>query len=428
MALTICLYEDPSYKNFFPITHLRPVYFLRPGIFPLYQKVTQHFKFDSLFFQARDQLAPLVAEQEKDYPVNMLRKGDGNVLFLNGRVKDYGNLPELVKQAKLTTLFQNKDTGELVAILFHRESIENIPALATSENYLERFTQERSTIPEFETTATLYNYCWDFVNDIDRAIEDDFKYLHQNLPEPNNVIINDGAWLVNKEQIYLSNDVQIAPGSLIDASKGPVFIGANTKIESQVAIYGPSFIGANSVIVAGKIASCSIGHTSRAGGEIEETIFQSYVNKYHAGFIGHSYVGSWVNFGAMTTNSDLKNNYSNIRVTLNDEVIDTNYNKVGSFIGDHTKFGIGTLLNTGINIGVCCNIFGGTLIADKEVPSFQWGQTGNYQAYNYDKAIDTARKTSDRRNHTLSKNEVNILRAISEETLADAGLMDFPST
>jgi UDP-N-acetylglucosamine diphosphorylase/glucosamine-1-phosphate N-acetyltransferase len=191
-----------------------------------------------------------------------------------------------------------------------------------------------------------------------------------------------------------------------------------------MAIYGPAFVGANCRLVVGKISSSSIGHTSRGGGEVEHSVFHAYVNKYHAGLIGHSYVGPWVNFGAMTTNSDLKNNYSTIKCTLNGEHIDTGSIKVGSFIGDHTKFGIGTLLNTGINIGVSCNLYGGTLIADKEVPSFNWGQTGNYHQYHFDKALETAARSMARRNVELSDAERTRLKQIFEGNLSVKGVFE----
>jgi UDP-N-acetylglucosamine diphosphorylase/glucosamine-1-phosphate N-acetyltransferase len=204
-----------------------------------------------------------------------------------------------------------------------------------------------------------------------------------------------------------------------------VYIGANTRIEPQAALAGPCYIGPNSVVVAGKIAGSSIGHTCRVGGEVEECIFQAYVNKYHAGFVGHSYVGAWVNFGAMTTNSDLKNNYSNIRVSLGGESIDTGSIKVGSFIGDHTKFGIGTLLTTGIVIGVCSNVFGGGLVTDKEVPSFAWGTTGGYQPYKIEKALETVARTMQRRNIELTSHETALLRAIHTGKPSTAGCLGF---
>ncbi|MFH2050259.1 MAG: hypothetical protein ABIJ12_12525, partial [bacterium] len=120
-----------------------------------------------------------------------------------------------------------------------------------------------------------------------------------------------------------------------------------------------------------------------------------------------------------------KNNYSNIRVSLNGNSIDTGLNKIGSFIGDHTKFGIGTLLNTGINIGVCCNIFGGGLITDKEIPSFKWGGNGSYIDYKFDKAIETAEVVMKRRGVEISEDEKVILEHLSTGITDLDGLMNF---
>jgi hypothetical protein len=149
------------------------------------------------------------------------------------------------------------------------------------------------------------------------------------------------------------------------------------------------------------------------------------VNKYHEGFIGHSYVGSWVNFGAMTTNSDLKNNYSNVRVMQNGEEVDTGSIKVGSFIGDFCRFGIGTLLNTGINIGVSSNIFGGTLVSDKEVKPFSWGSTGAYQRYEIEKAIATAETVCGRRDCRFLAQSAELMRAIFEDKISSEGTLEF---
>src|SRR3990172_10173364 len=193
----------------------------------------------------------------------------------------------------------------------------------------------------------------------------------------------------------------------------------------QAAIYGPCFIGANSTVLRGKISGSSIGPTSRVGGEVESSIFHSYVNKYHDGFIGHSYVGSWVNFGALTTNSDLKNNYSNVRVNVNGKEKDTEMIKVGAFIGDYCRFGIGTLLNTGINIGICSNLFGGTLLTDKEIPPFSWGSTGKLEKYEIDKAIETTKKIYERRDTQMTPKEEAVLREIYNKEISSEGCLDF---
>jgi UDP-N-acetylglucosamine diphosphorylase / glucose-1-phosphate thymidylyltransferase / UDP-N-acetylgalactosamine diphosphorylase / glucosamine-1-phosphate N-acetyltransferase / galactosamine-1-phosphate N-acetyltransferase len=123
-----------------------------------------------------------------------------------------------------------------------------------------------------------------------------------------------------------------------------------------------------------------------------------YGNKYHEGFLGHAYLGEWVNLGAMTTNSDLKNNYTEISVMVGEQSVETGRIKVGCFIGDHTKTGIGTLLNTGISIGFSCNLYGGDLFTDKKVKSFSWGTPGELVEYKIEKAIQTASSSMRRRN------------------------------
>lgn len=423
MPLKICFYEDDGFRRFFPLSYMRPVYTLRAGIVPLYKRARRYFADAEFCFTAREQVSPLLAESYRDIPVNIIKKPEGDLLFLNGRLRDYGDLPELVAKATTSSGFRVGD--ETVAVLFKEKLLRHVPPVATQRAYQETYSEESSQISFQGTTATLYDYCWQIMADIEKEVAGDFLNLQSRLTGPANVPIPAGAAIVNREQVFLGEGVKILPGAVLDATNGPICVGPNTTIEAHAAIYGPCYIGPNSVIVAGKITVSSIGHTCRVGGEVEESIFHSYVNKYHAGFIGHSYVGPWVNFGAMTTNSDLKNNYSTIRSSVGGELIDTGSIKVGSFIGDHTKFGIGTLLNTGINIGVSCNLFGGSLIADKEVPSFSWGNSGRYERYEIEKAIDTACKSTARRNHTLSEGEIELLRQLFDGRVEEKGIMSF---
>jgi UDP-N-acetylglucosamine diphosphorylase/glucosamine-1-phosphate N-acetyltransferase len=299
-----------------------------------------------------------------------------------------------------------------------------VPTVAAPEQYQTVFEDNRNDLAEIDTSATLYNGCWEIIADLDSEIAADFAFLSSTRVKHDQARVYNGAYMISPEQIYLGHGVEVLPASLLDASKGPIFIGDGVRIEAHAAIYGPCYIGPNTQVLAGKITGSSIGHTCRAGGEIEESVFQSYVNKYHAGFVGHSYVGSWVNFGAMTTNSDLKNNYSTIQVSVDGKRIDTGSIKVGSFIGDHTKFGIGTLLNTGINVGVCCNLYGGTLLTDHEVPSFRWGDSSKLEVYRFDKALQTMRRTAERRNVAISKDEEKLLLELSEGRYADAGIVN----
>jgi UDP-N-acetylglucosamine diphosphorylase/glucosamine-1-phosphate N-acetyltransferase len=420
MNLKICLYEDKTYRNFFPLTHTRPVYFLRPGIEPIYHKVRRHFKDTELCLGVRDQLTPLLVEKERDIPINIVkRSADQDILFLNGRIRDYGNLAELIPQCRISTRFASD--GQTVAVLLKSAEIESLPTIATPTDYGRHIAGMSDELPEADTTATVYNYCWDIMADIGARIRDDFAFLMKSAEAPQAVRVADGARLVGEREIYLGHGVRVNTGAIIDATDGPIYIGDNSQIDSMALLKGPCYIGPNTIVARGVIAGSSIGHTCRVGGEVEESIFHEYVNKHHEGFIGHGLVGAWVNFGALTTNSDLKNNYSVIRVSLDGEQVDTGSIKVGSFIGDHTKFGIGTLLTTGINIGTCCNIFGGTLITDKEVDSFRWGSTGSFVEHDFDKAMDTNKKVMARRNATLSANEVSALQSVFQKAISDDG-------
>ena len=423
MPLTICFYEDSKYSQFYPLTYLRPVYLLRPGIIPLFQRYEKYFKGASICFAAREQISPLVSLQCEDFPVNMIKKGPGDVLFLNGRIRDYGDLPRLVERSRLDTIFKNN--GKITGVLFKQDSLETVSELSTPDIFQKLLTETKPATAEYDTTAKLYEYLWEMVEDISISINNDFRQLEPSFVAPKNSRIHDGSFFINENDVYLGNDIEVFPTAVIDASSGPVYIGANSKIMPQAVINGPCFIGANSIVHLGKISGSSIGPTSRVGGEVEASIFHSYVNKYHDGFIGHSYVGSWVNFGALTTNSDLKNNYSNVRVNVNGKETDTQMMKVGSFIGDYCRFGIGTLLNTGINIGVGSNLFGGNLITDKEVPPFSWGSTGSIEKYDIDKAIETSKMVCERRGSNLTPREESLLRAISKNEISGEGCLDF---
>ncbi len=423
--MNIYIYEDSKHAQFSPLTLLRPVYHLRTGVLSLCHRLSRQFEHDVVGFVTRDQISAVVAQRYREHPTNIIKKGDGPILFLNGRIRDCGDLVKQVAEARFSTVFRESETGDAVALLLLADNLSSFPTVATQAEYMNLFQAQKSNVMEFDTTASLYNFSWELMADIEARIVDDVAMLKDSLPAPTNVRIHDGAFLVNEHQVFIGHDVEILPGAVLDASSGPIYIESNVRIEPHAAIVGPCFIGAGTTVLAGKISSSSIGHTCRVGGEVEASIFQSYVNKYHAGFIGHSYVGSWVNFGAMTTNSDLKNNYSSIKLTVNGQAVDSGAIKVGSFIGDHTKFGIGTLLTTGVTIGVSCNLFGGSLISDREVPSFSWGQTGSYDRYQFDKAVETASIACSRRNVTLSEEETAVLKAVFDGSVSDEGVMDF---
>jgi UDP-N-acetylglucosamine diphosphorylase/glucosamine-1-phosphate N-acetyltransferase len=161
---------------------------------------------------------------------------------------------------------------------------------------------------------------------------------------------------------------------VIDASGGPVYIDEGAEIHPFTRIEGPCYIGKRAILLGAKCREGnSIGPMCRVGGEVEESILHGYANKYHDGFLGHAYVGEWVNLGALSTNSDLKNDYSSVKVTLDGKnEIDTGSTKVGALIGDHTKTSIGALFNTGAYVGAMAVIMASGKPLPKFIPSFGW--------------------------------------------------------
>lgn len=206
-----------------------------------------------------------------------------------------------------------------------------------------------------------------------------------------------GCWLQG-EDLWLASGVTLAPGCAIDARRGPVILDNGVDVASHTLLEGPLYLGPGSRVKAGArlYGESSFGIGNRVAGEIGESTFGDFTNKQHEGFIGHAVLGSWVNLGAMTTCSDLKNNYGNVRVDIGSGSEDTGQRFVGLLAGDHVKTAIGTLFNTGTSVGFASNIFGGAM-PPKCVPAFSWGGQEDAPAYGVDQAIATAAVVMGRR-------------------------------
>jgi UDP-N-acetylglucosamine diphosphorylase/glucosamine-1-phosphate N-acetyltransferase len=182
-------------------------------------------------------------------------------------------------------------------------------------------------------------------------------------------------------------------------------IDAGALVTAFSRLEGPCYIGPQVQVHGAKIrAGTSIGPQCRVGGEIEASILHGYANKYHEGFLGHSYVGEWVNLGAGTHNSDLRNDYGEVSVVVNGRATPTGLTKVGCFLGDHTKTGLGTLFNTGTSVGAFCNLLPAGRFAPKYVPSFtSWWNGALCEAFTLEQMLATAEIAMQRRGVTLTE-------------------------
>ncbi len=254
------------------------------------------------------------------------------------------------------------------------------------------------------------NYLWEALDYIAEEIEADAALLNMqfNQIQQNNFI---GIHCLASDNILVADGVDIAPGVVLDARKGKIVLDENCKIMPNATIIGPCYIGKNSTIKIGaKIyENCSFGEYCKVGGELEATIIQSYSNKQHEGFLGHSFISEWVNLGADTNNSDLKNTYSNIIMRLPGKRIPSGKMFVGLMAGDHTKSAINSQFTTGTTAGIFCNLFDSGFFPN-QIPSFTWGGSANSKKHNFDDAIATAKIVKARRNKDLLPSEISIIQ------------------
>jgi len=204
---------------------------------------------------------------------------------------------------------------------------------------------------------------------------------------------------------------------VLHSQTGPIYIDRDVHILPHTAIEGPCYIGPGSIIKMGaKIyGGCSIGPVCKVGGEVENLIMQGYSNKQHEGYLGHAYIGEWCNFGADTNNSDLKNNYRNVKVQVNGRLVDTGQLFVGLFMGDHCKTGINTMFNTGTVVEVGCNIYGAGF-PPRYIHAFVWGGPELEVKYDLEKTLATARAAMQRRGKSLTPAKHQVLQHLYENS------------
>jgi UDP-N-acetylglucosamine diphosphorylase/glucosamine-1-phosphate N-acetyltransferase len=206
----------------------------------------------------------------------------------------------------------------------------------------------------------------------------------------------EGTWALGENPVMLGAGTVLEPGVVLDTTGGPIRLDDDVHVRAGSRLEGPLYVGRSSILLGGAIGTSSIGPVSRVRGEIEESVVLGYVNKAHDGFLGHSYLGRWVNLGALTTNSDLKNNYGPVRLGGPDGPVETGLTKLGCLLGDHVKTAIGTRINTGTVVGAGTNLFGDGL-PPSWVPAFAWGSGADAATYQLDRFLTVARRVCERR-------------------------------
>ena len=403
--MQICIFEDKKYSNFYPLSYTRPVYELVCGINTLREKIIRDIPGVNVSLHCRKYLEETLKNQYPEVDINSIN--DNSYLFINGRVLASGHLVEIVLEDSEDCVYKSGD--EIVAVKLSKENLTKIKHNFTNSLSFKSF-------PELSTKKVdvkLYNYLWEMITDNGSEIVKDIEHLRKTGYFISHLDDFSGVNFVNPDEIFIRQNVTVKPGVVIDATNGPVYIDDDVFIYPNAVIEGPVYIGKDSKIKIGAsiYENVSIGSNCKIGGEVEDAIILPYTNKQHAGFIGHSYLGSWVNLGADTNCSDLKNNYSTIKVKLNDETINTGTQFLGVIIGDHSKSAINTMFNTGTIVGISSNIFGAGF-PEKYIPSFSWGGSDGLATYELNKSIQTAKIVFGRRNKEFTTGDEKLLETV----------------
>lgn len=414
MASNICIFEDDRCTQFLPLTYFRPVYNLRCGITSLKEKIIRAYPKARVSLHCRSYLQDYMRLRNPGIYVNEVQ-GD-QCLFVNGRVLADPSLSKVIPlNPKGDALFVHD--SQVVAASVSLAQLNKIRAKLNSLLTISDF----EGLPKVEVDVKMVSYPWNVVHENGVWLKKDYEVILSSWKGKKvKGTVHKGVHLVGKD-IIVHEGASVKPGVVIDSGDGPVIIDKQAKVFPQATIMGPAYIGEGSWVKVGAqiYENTTIGPVCKVGGEIEESIIHGYSNKQHAGFLGHSYIGSWVNLGADTNNSDLKNNYGTVKVYVGAEQIDTGLQFVGLTMGDHSKSAINSMFNTGTVVGVCSNIFGFGF-PPKYVPSFSWGAAGEtFTTFSMEKAIGVARRVMARRKIEMTDVEERLFKNIFEQTSED---------
>lgn len=404
--MKLIVFEDALFQNLLPLVYTRPVFKLRCGFDALLHKVEAAFGRQADAVVVRPALRDAFHRRNERAVIGVdTATDDDDQLWVNGRalVSARFDIPRMTAVWRGDALLAARVDAPTSSML--------ADAVSKDANAVRKVLNGCEPAEINLHHAQLIDYPWQLVNATPREIVRAFE----NIEPGSRGIIYPGAHLVNEGAIHIGAGSRLMPCAVLDAEDGPIYISDNVTIRPNATITGPCYIGENCTIQAGANIreGTSIGMWSKIGGEVEGTIIHGYANKQHDGFLGHSYVGEWVNLGADTVTSDLKNTYGPVRVPINGRMVDSGEMFVGAIIGDHTKTGINVALPTGCVIGFACNIFL-SRYAPKFVPSFSWLTDNGLEQNDPQRALEVAHKVVARRKRELGEAEVVLFLSIAE--------------
>ncbi len=386
--MNIILFDGIYHKNLLPLTYTRPVAELRIGLFTIKEKWEKYIE-NPIQIKTQEYLSKKFGSPTME-----------NSIGINASVLPSDDLMSSLLELKNRQILTSK--GKIIAINplpLHSSNLE----------------QELSEYKMVETKAEFMQIenVWDLFRLNDQAIRSDIELIKNDrtfvAPSQTNQLIGD--------DIYIEEGAKVEC-AILNTTTGPIYIAKGAEVMEGSILRGPIAVCENGVIKMGaKIyGATTIGPYSKVGGEVNNCMIQGYSNKGHDGFLGNSVLGEWCNLGADTNNSNLKNNYQSVDLYNYPEgkYVDTELQFCGLIMGDHSKSAINTMFNTGTVVGVSANIYGADF-PSKFIPSYSWGGRKPLE-YKFEKAMDTAKRVMERRNISLTEEDLEILEFVYNES------------
>jgi UDP-N-acetylglucosamine diphosphorylase/glucosamine-1-phosphate N-acetyltransferase len=399
--MSIVFFEDTSWKHFVPLSYTRSLFDLKVGSLTSFE----HFNKRPAKFLTRQYLEKLTNQRHPNCNVNKFEYNNDDIFITSLFIPLKSFFKKWSKKKDFLISFRDKilmgrlkksDSEYLYESVVHDKEICN-----------SRLTTEIIDINNLDKCGTLYWWPWEFIFHLREILCYQLKFKNK---------VPNGVKVIGKNPIYVDKTSKVDEGTILDVNDGGIYIGPQSVIH-QSSIYGPAYVGRSSQVKPYSIINNSyIGNNCRIGGEIDSTIILDYTNKSHLGYLGHCYIGDWVNIGANTITSDLKMTYGTISMKIGSEKRDTKTIKLGSFFGDMAKTSIGTNIYCGMKIGVSSHIYGNI---SNNVPSYiiyGKGIGAESAVMDISSAIKFQKRMMSRRNVNMSLPYETMMRTLFEMT------------
>lgn len=375
--------QEQSWKNLLPLTYTRPVSEIRIGILTIKEKWDLELNTVSSYLTK--------SYLNHKFPL----KEETNSLFINGSLCPNTSLRNEIKKLKPQQVLLKNNV--ILALVGTSKDLNAIHAIEKIE---------------FSGEVLAVKNVWDIFQKNGDALKLDFELLTKN--KKSQALSNSVTVIGDKNLVFLEEGAK-AEACILNTTAGPIYLAKDAEIMEGSVVRGPFALGEHSALkLSTKVyGPTTIGPHCKVGGEVNNSVIFGYTNKAHDGFLGNSVIAEWCNLGADTNNSNLKNNYGNVKLFnyAQSKMVDSGLQFCGLIMGDHSKSGINTMFNTGTVVGVAANIYGGGF-PDTHIPSFSWGGSEGFEIYRLEKLFETAEKVFERRSLKFNTTEKEILTSV----------------